>query len=150
MKGPGGRGYTLIEVVVVLAVAALSAAVVVPSLGAVLDPEPRATAEAIAEAYRRARELATSRATLATVTLDLRTGSWRLFEGSTGRPSSAVAGGDVLPDRSDTRITGTGGGPAVVRFDARGRAWGPVLVVRRESRRRHVSVDVWTGTVRVR
>lgn len=154
---PGGagdadvrRGFTLVEVVVVLTMAALAAAVVVPSLDAVLDSGPRAPAEELAEAYRQARELATSRSATATVTVDPRSGAWRLFEGTTGGEETAVDGGNLLTDRPEARITGTGGEPAVTRFDARGRAWGPDLEVRVGPESHRVEVDVWTGSIRIR
>lgn len=143
-------GFTLLEVMVVLAMAALAAAVVAPRLDALLEPGPRAPAEELAEAYRHARELATSRSTTATVTVDPRTGAWRLFEGPASGDETAVDGGNLLTDRPETRITGTGGRLAVTRFDARGRAWGPELALRTDAGTHRVEVDVWTGSIRIR
>lgn len=154
--GPGHRnparirGFTLLEAMVVLTIAALAAAVVAPSLDALLEPGPRAPAEDLAEAYREARELATSRSTTATVTVDPRSGTWRLFEGPTGGDEDAIAGGNVLTDRPDTRITGTDGRLAVTRFDARGRAWGPEMTLRDGDAIHRVEVDAWTGSIRIR
>lgn len=144
------RGFTLAEVMVVLTMAALAAGVVVPRLGALLDSGPRAPAEELAEAYRQARELATSRSATTTVTVDPRSGAWRLFEGTTGREGTAVDGGNLLTDRPEARITGTGGELAVTRFDARGRARGPDLEVRVGPESRRIEVDVWTGSIRIR
>lgn len=143
-------GFTLLEVMVVLTMTALTAAVVGPRLGALLAPGPRAPAEELADAYQQARELATSRSAQATVTVDPRSGAWRLFEGTTGREETAVAGGNLLTDRPETRITGTDGRLAVTRFDARGRAWGPELVLRSGAASHRVEVDVWTGSIRIR
>lgn len=144
------RGFTLVEVMVVLTMAVLAATVVVPSLDAVVDPGPRAPVEELAEAYRQARELATSRSATATVTVDPRSGAWRLFEGTTGREETAVDGGNLLTDRPEARITGTGSELAVTRFDARGRARGPDLEVHVGAERHRVEVDVWTGSIRIR
>lgn len=143
-------GFTLVEVMVVLAIAGLSAAVVVPQIGALLEPGPRSAADDLAEAYRQARDMATSRATVATVTLDPRTGSWRLFEGAAAGADAAVDGGNVLTDRPDTRITGSDGELAVTRFDGVGRAWGPALTFRSDDGVHQVRVDVWTGAIRIR
>lgn len=135
---------------VVLTMAALAAAVVAPRLDALLEPGPRAPAEELAEAYREARELATSRSATATVTVDPRSGAWRLFEGTTGREETAAAGGNLLTDRPDTRITGAGDRLAVIRFDARGRAWGPDLLLHAGAESHRVEIDVWTGSIRIR
>lgn len=144
-------GFTLVEVMAVLAVLAVVGAAVAPRLQALLEPGPRAAAEDLAEAFRRARELATTRSRLATVTVDPRTGAWRLFAGRAhGDGSSAVAGGNLLTDQPEARILGTGGELAVTRFDARGRAWGPVLEIADGSDRHRVHVDTWTGGIRIR
>lgn len=150
---PGRRpsGFTLIEVMAVLAILAVAGAAVAPRLQALLEPGPRASAENLAEAYRRARDLATTRARLATVTVDPRTGAWRLFAGEAhGDVNSAVAGGNLLTDQPDARILGTGGELAVMRFDGRGRAWGPVLEIADGGNRHRVHVDTWTGGIRIR
>lgn len=152
VSAPAARrgGFTLLEVMVVLTMAGLAAAVVAPRLDALLEPGPRAPAEELADAYRQARELATSRSATATVTVDPRSGAWRLFEGSTGRDEAAVAGGNLLTDRPDTRLAGTGGRLAVTRFDARGRAWGPELLLQAGAESHRVEIDVWTGSIRIR
>lgn len=150
-RGREGPGFTLVEVLVVLTILAVAAAAAAPRLGALLDPGPRAAAEELAGAYRQARALATDRARLATVTVDVRTGAWRLFAGEApGEGASAVAGGNLLTDRPGARIRGAGGRLAVIRFDGRGRAWGPTLEISDEGSRHRVRLEVWTGGIEIR
>ena len=150
-RGGGGAGFTLVEVLVVLAILAVAAAAVVPRLGALLDPGPRAAAEELAGAYRQARALATDPARPAAVTVDPRTGAWRLFAGEApGEGAPAVDGGNLLTDRPGTRVVGAGGDLAVIRFDGRGRAWGPTLEISDGKSRHRVHVDVWTGSISIR
>lgn len=143
-------GFTLVEVLTVLAILGLVSAAVVPNLDAVLDPGSRAAADELADAYRQAREAAASRATTATVTLEPRTGAWRVFVGAASGADEALAGGNLLTGRSDTRVVAPASGRVVARFDARGRARAPEVVLERRGDRHAVHVDPWTGAVRIR
>ncbi len=148
--GPAAGGFTLVETLTGLTILGLATAVVVPELSALLRPGPRAAAGELADAYRHAREAAAGRAATATVTLEPRSGAWRVFVGSAPGAGDALAGGNLLTDRPGTRITVAGGGRAVARFDARGRARAPRVVFERSDDRHEVRVDPWTGAVRIR
>lgn len=147
---PRAGGFTLIETLTVLAILGLVAAAVVPSLGSLLRPGSRAAAEELAGAYRDAREAAAGRAATATVTLDPRSGAWRVSVGSASGPADVLAGGNLLTDRPDTRVAAPGDDRVVARFDARGRARAPTVFFERTGDRHVVHVDPWTGAVRIR
>lgn len=150
MRPRRAAGFTLVEVLTVLAILGLVSAAVVPNLDAVLRPGTRAAAGELADAYRQAREAAASRATTATVTLETRTGAWRVFVGAAAGADEALEGGNLLSGRSDTRVIAPSSGRVVARFDARGRARAPTVVFRRGDDRHAVHVDPWTGAVRIR
>lgn len=164
--GPGARsavtrapalppGTTLVELLTVLMVLGVVAAAASPALKALTRPGPGAAAEELTEAYARARTAATSGSQTATVTVDPRSGSWRIFVGSAAR-EDARDGGNLRTGQPDTRIVVTGGSRpvdrvvVVIRFDARGRARGPDLMLTDGETRRVVSVDPWTGAIRLR
>lgn len=149
---PGGprAGFTLTETLVVLVLLGIAAAAVAPDLRALLRPGSGAAARELAEVYRDARGMAASRGTAVFVTVDPATGAWRTFVGATGSPEAAAASGNLLADRPGTRLPTAGGGPAVVAFAPDGTARGPDLRVRAGGRTLEVTVDPWTGGVRVR
>lgn len=149
-RGPGHEGFTLVETITVLVILGVAAAAVVPALDALLRPGPRAAAEELAGAYRSARAAAASRAATATVTLDPRSGAWRVFVGSASGADDVLAGGNLLTDRADTRVVAPAGDRLVARFDARSRARAPTVVFERAGERFTVHVDPWTGAVRLR
>lgn len=154
--GPEGRrggaraGFTLTEIVVVLVLMGIAAATVAPALGALLRAGDGAAARELGEIYRRARGMAASRGSAVFVTVDPATGRWRTFVGATGSPEAAVASGDLLADRPDTRLLAPGDGPTVVGFAPDGTARAPVVRVRADGRTRDVAVDPWTGRIRIR
>lgn len=143
-------GFTLVETMVVLVVLGLVAAAVAPDLRALLRPGSMAAAEELAGVYRNARAAATDRGQSVVVTLDHRTGAWRTYVGATGSPDEAVAHGNLLADRPDTRLRTAGDGPAIVRFGPAGRARGPAVSANRGGHSLQVVVDPWTGAVGVR
>lgn len=148
--GTRRAGFTLVETLTVLVILGVAAAAVVPGLEALLRPGPRAAAEELAGAYRSARAAAASRRATATVTLDPRSGAWRVFVGPASGADGVLAGGNLLTGRADTRIAAPGGDRLVARFDARSRARAPAVVFERAGDRFAVHVDPWTGAVRVR
>lgn len=149
-SAPGRAGFTLVESMVVLLLLGLAAAAVVPDLQALLRPGSLAAAGELADVYVEARTMAADRGRSAIVTLDPRAGTWHVYDGVSGAPEEAVARGNLLTDRPGTRLVTADGGPAVVRFGPGGRARGPAVAAEEDGRRVEVSVDPWTGVVRVR
>ena len=153
--GSAGAGTTLVETMAVLLVLGVAAAVAVPALRSLSRPGPGTAAEELADAYRGARLLAAATSGTATVTLDPGSGSWQLFAGTAAGGGNAEDGGNLLTGRPGTRIVVPDDGSsvarlAVVRFDARGRARGPDVILTDGETRRVVSVDAWTGAIRLR
>ena len=113
------RGFTLLEMALVLAVVGLAAGILVPRLGDVAAFELDATAHRLADTLTLARERAALRATPAHVALDLGAGSW-----STDETSART----TLPARVRLHSVTANGGPAVyagtavIRFDPAGDA----------------------------
>jgi general secretion pathway protein H len=113
------RGFTLLELVVVLAVVGLAAGILLPRLADLGPFELDAAARRLADALTLARERAVLRAAPAHLTLDLATGSW-----TTDEPGTAVS----LPPRVRVRAVVANGeravdtGIIVIRFDPAGDA----------------------------
>lgn len=143
----GEDGFTLIETVAVLLILGLVSAAAVPALGSVLEGGGDEPARDLAELFRGARESAASRGAPVVVTVDPRSGAWRVFhaEGS-GEPldRGTLAGG------RDVRLATPGGEPVIARFDPSGRARAPTVTVGSGPETRRVEVDPWTASVRVR
>lgn len=143
-------GFTLTETLVVLVLLGIAAAAVAPDLRALLRPGSGAAARELADAYRDARGMAASRGRAVFVTVDPVTGAWRTFVGATGSPEAAAESGNLLADRPGTRLVTAGDGPTVVGFAPDGTARGSAVRVRADGRTLEVTVDPWTGGVRVR
>jgi prepilin-type N-terminal cleavage/methylation domain-containing protein len=139
------RGFTLIEIVVTLTIAALAAAVAVPALSAVLDRTPSASASAV-ELLDRARRTAAEQGTRVTVVVIPATARyWVWANRDEGRATLsegvlALAAGAHFEPTSD-RVT--------IAFDPYGAASGDTLVVRTAGRTELVAADRWTGEVHV-
>lgn len=136
------RGFTLVEVVVVLAILAVVLGVAIPRLMAPPTPD-LAVAREIADALSRARILAVERNEPVAMELDTGTGGWAIV---------STAEGDTL--NSGTLRDGVALGPAspriqTVRFEPLGRASGPLLIVGAPGRQHAVRVDGSTGAVSV-
>ena len=89
-----GAGFTLVELLVVLAVIGAVIALATPDLGAVLGRlEPQSAAERLAETLRVARREAVRRGRTACLELDARSGRYRIVLAGTSRDSVLAAGG---------------------------------------------------------
>lgn len=134
------RGYTLVELVVVLAIMAVMTAASVPALGVWLDREPTG-AEAVARLLREARERALDEARSVIVSVDPQTGQWSLDDGRKEAVTGVLRLGDADLAAADQRI--------VIRFAPTGGAQGEDVVVSRRGAIAVVRADPWTGEVRI-
>jgi general secretion pathway protein H len=137
------RGFTLVEVVVVLVILAVTAAAVAPAL---LSPAPRGPEAAAAEVVRllsSARRLAVDRAQPVSLALNPTAGTWRAVAEPAG--DSLGAGTLALPEG----VTLTAEGPARFVFHPMGGATGGWLTLSDGARTARVQVDRWTGEARV-
>lgn len=140
---PRRGGFTLIELVVVLAIGAVALAVVLPGY----QPRGRSAADAgaaLESALLRSRGVALDRASTVQFVLQSSSGRWfTLSEYDT------LLTGD-LPLGPITRVEGGDDGWVVVRFDARGRARGGPVTLTDNGTRHAVDISPWTGTARRR
>ncbi len=140
------RGFTLVEVVVVVAILAISAAVVAPALVSAARTDPLArTAGELTGLLTSARIAAVERGTPVTVAVTLATGRYVVTIERRDSSTVLAEGGLVL---DDVRLA-AGGRPAVrVRFDPLGPAEPDSVSVLGTTGHRVVRVDPWTGEVR--
>lgn len=140
---PRRRGFTLIELVVVLAIGAIALAVVLPGY----QPRVKGAADASAaleSALLRSRGVALERTSPVQFVLQSSSGHW-----FTLAAYDTLLAGD-LPLGPITRVEGGDDGWVVVRFDARGRARGGPITLTDIGTRHAVVISPWTGTARRR
>ncbi|HEX6911616.1 MAG TPA: GspH/FimT family pseudopilin [Longimicrobium sp.] len=140
------RGFTLVEMIVVLAVIGLAAAVSAPAFVEwSRDEAARAPADPLIAVLETARRTAAQRGQRITVVVDPGTGQWRAWAG--GDPADSVAAGVVeLP--AGARLVAQGG-RARYDFDPLGAAWGAPVRITGGGVELAVEVDRWTGDARV-
>lgn len=142
-RRPREAGFTVIELIVVVALLALAYALVAPSISAVFDrPRLDNAARQVAGSLREARATAieTFRDTRFAVLADRR--SWR-----SGERTGAVAEGIQLSlERRDRGGSGAGAAGEIVFFPD-GSSTGGRVVLRRGDRVRVVAVEWLTGRV---
>lgn len=139
-------GFTLIELVVVLAIIGLAASVVAPAFRR-LGRDARTAVDAITTAYGAASRAATERGIPVRLVLEMESGQFALTTvPPAGIASDTVAVGAVpLAADGSTRLSGGRAGWAVVTFDAFGRGRGDRMVITQGEERYDIQVDPWTA-----
>ncbi len=140
------RGFTLLEILLVLAIMALAAALTLPALVRPSGSELRAATATLAGGLRRAREAAVNSNREATLTLDLDRHTFTVSGEPRGRglpPELELA---LFTARSELDGERTGR----IRFFPDGSSTGGRVSLTSGQRRYHVDVDWLTGQVRVR
>jgi prepilin-type N-terminal cleavage/methylation domain-containing protein len=141
------RGYTLIEVAVVLLVLALTAGVIVPAAGRVADTvRIRAQVSGVAAFLRLAREQAVTRQRAFTVQLDPDAHALVLSQAGDGGADSVRATRSLAPD---VQVEGDQPAGRRITFYPHGLSSGGRLRIEAPGPRVYmVTVDVLTGRVR--
>lgn len=130
-------GFTLIEILIVLTIVALAAAVVAPSLGtAVGIGQLRGEARAVVSGLRQARAQAMTDGQR--VDFQLQDSQWQVGEANREVPTDVAISLDVPP-------AGVGPDGPFIRFFPDGRSTGGWVHLRRKDRIETIQVDWITG-----
>jgi prepilin-type N-terminal cleavage/methylation domain-containing protein len=136
------RGFTLVELLTVLLLLGVIAAVVVPELSGGMRSGAAVAAREVEATYRLARDASAERGVPVTVTLELATGAYVV---------RTAAGDEVergaVTRRSGVRLAGGRDGWVVARFSPLGRARAERLVVADDEESYDVTVHPWTATI---
>lgn len=138
------RGFTIVEMVVVLVVLGITAAAVAPALlGSGREAGPHAVADELVAVLSTARRMAVERGEPVTLALG-RSGA---YVARAGAASDSVGGGSLdLPPGVALAVDG---GAARFVFLPLGTARGPAVRVNGAGTSLEVEVDRWTGDARV-
>lgn len=143
---PRAIGFTLVELLVVLAILGLTMAVVPPLIGAALPGvELKGAARRSAAGLRLAREEAIRTGRAAAWTLDIEARAFRIT--GNHRPGRLPDGIRLRLEAAERELDGEGRG--AIRFFPDGSSTGGVFVLERDGRGYQVGVDWLTGRVRL-
>ncbi|MDH3291126.1 MAG: type II secretion system GspH family protein [Gemmatimonadota bacterium] len=149
VTGTGRPGFTLIEVVVVLTILGIAAAVTAPGLARMLGGGADGVVRDVVSAYGTAREAAATRAARTSVLLELGTGAYWVVAGpSAGDVADTIRQGR-LSLTPEIRLTGGDRGWAVTTFDPLGHARGNRVFVSEGQEVHEIAADPWTAAVSV-
>lgn len=140
------RGFTLVEVLVVLVLLGIAAAVVVPALPRIAEEDPLArSGEEVTNVLRRARRTALERGAPIALTVDTEASRYwvEIYERGEWRPLTQ----DVLSLSPRVSLTAERGRARFV-FRPNGSALGDALAVRDGARGTRIAVDPWLGDAR--
>lgn len=144
----GRRGFTLLEVIVVVALLGVVAGVTLPALAGSPEATARGTVVAgLLSLLEQTRRIALERGTRSQLHLDPATGSYVVTVGGGRTCASAAEGRLQVP--SGTTIHGPDGGYVGV-FGPTGIAVAESLAVTAGGQTDVILVDPWTGVARVR
>ena len=138
------RGFTLFEMAIVLAIMALSAALVVPALARLGQKEPQA-ANGLLKVLHDARKLAIDHNVMVALRIDPLTGHFRAdTSGVNGMGEYAV--GTIPLDVTETMVTDQ---PRLqFIFRPTGAVFADTVLVRGQGSTVLVSLDTWSGVAR--
>lgn len=159
MTVPGGRGsaparagsrsgFTLMEIVVVLMMLGVAAAVAVPAFRPPAERSAGAAARALREVYADARNQAARRGVAVVVEIRTATGEWRLAADPDDGTAPRTLEAGTLPLPAEGRLSGGRDGTARAAFSPLGRARADGVVISHGEVRHEVWVDGWTGAAR--
>ena len=140
------RGFTLIEMLIVIVILAIVSAVTVPALRSSPDDAMTSSAKVLTTLMQRARQTAVERGQNVSLVVDAENARYWATILSPGNPDSVVsygpielaAGATLSADESRSRYV----------FAPSGAATGSPIVVRLDSRAAVITLDQWTGDAR--
>ena len=137
------RGFTLIEIVVVLVILGITTAVALPAFVQLTDEDELTTASReVVEVLQRARRAAIRTGREVKVTVAPEQGAYWIRFGSASARDSVRSGRWDLAQPITLRATSE---RVVFRFDPKGPAFGDELFVQSATRAATIAVDQWTG-----
>lgn len=140
------KGFTLVEMLIVIVILAIVSAVTVPALRANPDDELTTSANALTSLMQRSRQTAVERGQTVTLVVDVENARYWATIVSTGEPDSLVSYG---PIELASGATITADKPRVhYVFAPSGAASGGSVEVRMDSRAAVVTLNQWTGDAR--
>jgi general secretion pathway protein H len=140
-------GFTLVELLVVLAILALTAAVAAPAFTQLAEPDELASAATeVKRVLERARMTALEHGTRTTVIIDPESARYRLTIDGNASPTAANDG--PLSLAPGVKFGGTARRPQLT-FEARGTSSGDPVVLTAGGRALTVRADPWTGRIHV-
>ncbi len=137
-------GFTLVEVLTVVVVIGIAAAVAVPALRPPREQSAGAAAEALRRVYAEARGEAAARGVPVVVVLETATDSFAVFAEREAGVRELIRAGQ-LPLPPDGSVLGGREGRAHARFTPLGRARADRVTLVDGDDRLEVRVDAWTG-----
>ncbi len=141
-------GFTLVEILVVLMMLAIAAAVTVPAFRPPAERSAGAAARALREVYADARSQAARRGVAVVVEIRTATGEWRLIADPEDGTAPRTLEVGTLPLPAEGRLSGGRDGTARAAFTPLGRARADRVTITEGEVRHEVSVDGWTGAAR--